>query len=181
MNILTKEELLKIISWQPYRKDWPVDRNLKEDRIEEYFGDLKAFFETNTSFESTVVQDGGLSNYLEFICYPRNKGFGKIDAITLCVSLCAPIAAYGQVGIYIDEKSFGYDFIKAENVGIIETEELSMIEQLFVPILKKRGIQILDAKEASQKISPDIYNNENCSLSLHEGDQLIYAIFQFMD
>ena len=181
MNILTTEELLKIISWQPYRKDWPVDRNIKEDRIEEYFEDLTVFLETNTSFECKVTQDGGLTNYLEFICYPLNKGFGKMEAIMLCVSLCAPIAAYGRVDIYKQEKSFGWDFINAEDVGIIETEELRTIEQLFVPILKKKGIQILDAKEASQKISPEIYNNENQSISLHEGDQLIHAIFQFMD
>lgn len=181
MNILTTGELLKIISWQPYRNDWPVDRNLKEDRIEEYFGDLKVFLEKNTSFECKITQDGGLTNYLEFICYPRNKGFGKMEAIMLCVSLCAPIAAYGRVDIHKGEKSFGWGFIKAEEVGIIEPGELKMIEQLFLPILKKKGIQILDANEASQKISRDIYKNENNSISLHEGDQLIHAIFQFMD
>jgi hypothetical protein len=179
MYTLSDDELKKIISWQPYRQDWPVDRNSNE--IEEYFGDLKEYFEKNASFECVLMEDGGVSNYLEFIFYPLNKGFGKIDAIMLCVSLCAPIAAYSQVDIYKEEKSFGYGFIKAEIVGVIESDELRIIEQLFLPQLKKKGIQILNAQEASQEISSDIYSNENYSISLSEGNQLIHALFQWMD
>ncbi len=181
MYTLTEEELKRIVSWNPYRKDWPVDRNFRDDKIEEYFGDLMRFFEKNSSFECYVSEDGGISNYLEFILYPNNKGVGKAEAIMLCISLCAPIAAYGVIGIYKEEKSFGWGSMKAETVGVIESEELKSIEQIFLPLVKRKGIEILNAEEASTEISSDIYNNENCSISLREGNQLIHALFQLMD
>jgi len=33
MQEFTEEELNRIFSWRPYRQDWPVDRNQKEDNI----------------------------------------------------------------------------------------------------------------------------------------------------
>ncbi len=181
MSTLSDDELKKIISWQPYRSDWPVDRNSKEDKIEEYFGDVMKFFKTNTSFTTKITEDGGMSNYLEFICYPNDINDGKIDAIMICLSLCAPIAIYGQISGYKEKDTFGWSFIKSENINLVESEDLKSIEQLLIPELLNKGIKLIETKEARENIPAEIYNNENGSFSLHEGNQLFHAIFQVMD
>lgn len=47
-------------------------------------------------FDTYYSEDGGLGNYLEFICYPKGHDTYEGNAVLVCVSLCAPIAAYGQ-------------------------------------------------------------------------------------
>lgn len=63
--MFTEEELNRIFSWLPYRKDWPVDRNQRKDNIEGYFGGLISKFTDNIHFETYYSQDGGMTNYLE--------------------------------------------------------------------------------------------------------------------
>jgi hypothetical protein len=52
MQEFTEEELNKNFSWLPYRQDWPVDRNQKEDNILSYYGDLVNSLTKNDSFDT---------------------------------------------------------------------------------------------------------------------------------
>ena len=69
--MLTEQEINKIFSWLPYRDSWTVDRNQIDDNIEGYYGSLIKELTNNDLFETYYSQDGGLSNYLDFICYPK--------------------------------------------------------------------------------------------------------------
>jgi hypothetical protein len=60
-------------------------------------------------------------------------------------------------------------------------EKLKMIESLVLPALAKKGIIILSAAELSEVMHPDIYVEDLHMNSLHEGNQLLHAIFQVMD
>jgi hypothetical protein len=96
-------ELMRIGDWNLYRKDWQVNRNLfsKRDGVEEYYGRLIDQLFNNEIFKCEFTQKGGMSNYLEFVCYYK-QGL-NIDAIILFVNLCAPIWAYGQIKFSISK------------------------------------------------------------------------------
>jgi hypothetical protein len=88
--MLTDQEINKIFSWQPYRDDWAIDRNQKNDNISSYYGNLINYLTKNSSFDTYYSEDGGLGNYLDFICYPKGYITYEGNAILVCISLCAP-------------------------------------------------------------------------------------------
>jgi hypothetical protein len=185
MNILTDEELKRIIAWQPYRQDWPINRNLVEDNIEFHYGSLLNSFRYNSKFNYFITEDGGISNYIGIICYPIDCTVGAIDSIMVFISLCAPIYTYGQVSVFISESpnsSFGWGYIEPEAIGVIRNHFLlESIEKEIQNIAVNEGLKMLSSEEASFKIPKDLYDNDKLTLSLHEGDQLFHAIFQVMD
>jgi hypothetical protein len=71
--MLTDQELKKVISWQPYKQDWFVDRNQSDDNVYIYYRRFILEITKNEIFDTKFTEDGGLSNYLEFICYPLRK------------------------------------------------------------------------------------------------------------
>lgn len=147
--MLTDEELDKIFSWQPYRDEWKVDRNMKENNILSEYGYLINSMTKNPLFNTYFTQDGGLGNYLEFICYPKGGIKYRGNAIIVCVSLCAPISAYGQTTLNTqsDSISVGGLFspdktceiaditlidIETEIKKIIDRQNLSLLNREFV-------------------------------------------------
>ena len=142
--MLTEQELNKIFSWLPYRDTWIIDKRGKAvyQSGKEVYQDLIYDFTNNQHFETLYSQDGGMSNYLEFFCYPINHKVGRINAIIVCVSLCAPIAAYGQTTVYSRDsrRFFGYDFLEAENVGVVIDTQLLPIQDQISAILIKHNV-----------------------------------------
>ena len=143
--MLTEHEINKVFLWLPYRETWTVDKTKRN------YNDLIQDFTDNEHFETFYSQDGGMTNYLEFFCYPVLHNGGKMNAVIVCVSLYAPTACYGQTTIhYINSRSVEHEFLKIENVGIIVDKQL-----------------LSDVAE----------NMEN----LNEGNKYLHGLFQWTD
>lgn len=176
--MLTLSEVEKIASWQPYRDNWPVDRNLTDDNILRFYGQLIKDMNNNSVFECTQTQDGSMTNYLEFICYPK-KDLQKIQqCIMVCVSLCAPVAAYGETTFEKTDKALSFSFLIPESVGMVEAAELKPIEKEIISILKKQNCEIVNKEFASQKL-PEVISQSLDSLNF--GDQVLHGLFQWTD
>lgn len=178
--MLTEQEAHKIFSWLPYRDNWAVDRNQVDDNIEGYYGDLIKELTKNNLFDTYYSQDGGLSNYLEFFCYPNGDDVYDDNAIAVYVNLCAPIAAYGQIRFTKTTNTWSWGFIKPETIGLITDSNLTDIENEVVRILKKHMLNLLD-KEFACKLLPseviEALNGENHN----EGNQYLHGLFQVTD
>jgi hypothetical protein len=179
--MLSEQEVNKIFSWLPYREGWPIDRNENDDNINSYYGILIESLTQNKSFDTHYSEDGGLGNYLEFICYPGKDKIYEGNAVLVCVSLCAPIAAYGQTTL-----SKGIDFIgwgrifSPDKVGIISDSSLTEIEKEVKNILLKQKLILLDKDFASRPLPDEVavtllYENHN------GGNQFLHGIFQKID
>jgi hypothetical protein len=179
--MLTDQEVNKIFSWLPYRSDWPVDRNQREDNIEGYYGGLVNTLTQNQLFDTYFSEDGGLGNYLEFICYPKGHNTYEGSSILVCVSLCAPVAAYGQISISKKAMSFGWSgLFSAEEIGNISDHSLSSIEIEVKNLLLEFNLSLLDKEFASKTLPDELidslrYENHN------EGNQYLHGIFQKTD
>ncbi|MCF1716844.1 hypothetical protein L0U88_19535 [Flavihumibacter sp. RY-1] len=128
--MLTEKEVNKIFSWLPYRDSWTVDRNQIDDNIKGYYGDLISKLTQNLLFDTYYSEDGGLGNYLEFMCYPKGRDTYQGNAIIVCISLCAPVAAYGQTTFSktLNTVVWGGLFI-ADKIGDITDTSLKIIEK----------------------------------------------------
>ena len=177
--MLTEQELNKIFSWLPYRPEWPVDRD-DDDTITSYYGDLISNLTKNKLFDTYYSQDGGMTNYLEFICYP--KGHTEYDgpAIMICVSLCAPIAVYGQTTFHKTTKSEGYNFITIASVGSVTAVHLKEIENEILSVLKKKWLILIDKDFASKVLPGEVAKNLE-DQNLNFGNQYLHGLFQSQD
>ena len=178
--MLTEQEVNKIISWLPYRDSWTVDRNKVDDNILGYYGDLINELSNNNLFQTYYSQDGGLSNYLEFFCYPNGHDVYDDNAIAVYVNLCAPIAAYGQIRFTKTTNSWGWGFIEPETIGLVPDTKLINIENEIIRILKKYDLNLLDKEFACKTLSNEIIEalkGENHN----EGTQYLHGLFQVTD
>ena len=178
--MLTEQEVNKIFSWSPYRNSWTVDRNQIDDNIESYYGDLIKELTKNNLFETYYSQDGGLSNYLEFICYPTGHDVYDDKAILICVSLCAPIAAFGQTTFTKTIDSWGWGFIKPETIGLVSDNNLADIKNEIIGIINKYKLNLLDKEFVCRPLPNEViealkYENHN------EGNQYLHGLFQVTD
>lgn len=140
---MSDQEVNRVFSWRPYRDDWTVDRNKRDDNIESYYGELIHNLTKNPSFDTYYSEGGGLGNYLEFFCYPEGHRTYTGNAILVCVSLCAPIAAYGQTTLnkQLDFIGFGSIFRPEERVYV--TPGLMLIIDMQMKIYSKAWIYSL--------------------------------------
>jgi hypothetical protein len=180
MQEFTEEELNRIFSWLPYRQDWQVDRNQEEDNILSYYGDLINSLTKNDSFDTYYSEDGGLGNYLEFICYPR--GYNEYDgnAILVCISLCSPIAGYGQIKFHKTLKSWSWGLFNPDSIGLISDKQLTEIETGINDILKRNNLNLIDQEFASRPLPETIAESlqgENHNI----GNQYLHGLFQKID
>ncbi len=176
--MLTYEELKRIVSWQPYRDDWPVDRNKIDDNVKIYYGSLIENFKFNDVFDSTITEDEGMGTFLEILCHTQEEKFFNENCIMVCISLCSPYAAYGQIKFSKDENGMAWSWLDAETVGIIYDEKLKSIELEVIRILKNNNLIVIDNEYAKQELPDELSKNID---SLHEGNQIINALFQIMD
>jgi hypothetical protein len=179
--MLTEQELQKVFSWLPYRQDWPVDTSQNDDSIDLYYGDLIKSLTQNRLFDTFYSEDGGLGNYLEFICYPVGHKTYEGNAILVCVSLCSPVASYGQTTL-----SKGVDFIgwgnlfSPEKAGLISDNSLTEIEKEIKGVLTTQRLTLLDKEFAGRPLPDDVA--ENLTLENHnKGSQYLHGIFQKTD
>ena len=179
--MLTEQELNKVFSWQPYRDSWTVDRNQVEDNINSYYGELICKLTQNLIFDTQYSEDGGLGNYLEFICYPKGHDTYEGNALIVCVSLCAPVVAYGQLTISKRPGSFGWSgLFSADTIGDITDATLTNIENEVKSILVQNNLSLLDKEFASRRLPDAViealrYDNHN------DGEQYLQGIFQKTD
>lgn len=175
LKMLTEAELNRIYSWLPYRESWIVD---KSGQVAFYEGLIQEIT-SNQKFECFFSQDGGTTNYLEFYCYPINHKFGKLNSIIVCVSLCAPIAAYGQSTIdFIDIRTIGHEFLKIENINSVFDKKLLFIEQEIKAILGRYDLYLIDKDFANRELPRDIFESME---NLNEGSKILNGLFQWTD
>ena len=168
-----------IFNWLPYRDTWPIDRNRVDDNIDIHYGSLISEITHNSIFSTGQTQDGGMSNYLEFICYPKGFEFDSGPAIMLCISLCAPIAAYGEVKFTKNHNYFGLSgFIEPESVGVVTQDMLIPVRANIVEILKKHEIGVIEAQVACKPLPGAIIASME---NLNFGRQYLHGLFQWMD
>ncbi|HPG10505.1 MAG TPA: hypothetical protein PLU37_03175 [Chitinophagaceae bacterium] len=179
--MLTEQEVNKIFSWLPYRDSWIVDRNQIYNNINAYYGDLISKLTQNSLFDTYYSEDGGLGNYLEFMCYPKGQDTYRGNAIIVCISLCAPIAAYGQTTFSKtpDSTSWGGLF-SVDEIGNITDTSLTNIEKEIKSLLLHHNLTLLDKEFASKKLPDEVieamrHENHN------DGDQYLQGIFQKTD
>ena len=87
------------------------------------------------------------------------------NAILVCISLCAPIAAYGQITL---NKRVNYiacgGLFRAEEIGDIPDNSLASIVNEIKSILSQQNLSLLDKKFASKQLPDEIVEalrNEN--------------------
>ena len=177
--MLTAQELNKIYSWLPYRNDWPINPREKEDNIETYYGSLIYRFTHHGSFNCYNPQDGSTSNFLEFICYPRQDLY-KGNAIAVYISLCAPFGCYGQTQFFTNEKYSGHNFLKPEMVGIVTDKELRPIEEEVIDILKDNDVKLISQEFTNRELPQDIIDKMK-NTNLNKGDRYLHGLFQCHD
>jgi hypothetical protein len=179
--MLTQEELDRIFAWNPYRDDWPVNRNVHDDNIGSHYGELIHSLTHNNFFESYYSEDGGMANYLEFVCFPLERNYESGYAILVCISLCSPYAAYGQTTFHKTNNFFGWGgMFPAEDIGVITDPRLVKIEQEIRLILARQGLFLIDSDLACRPLPEEIalqLESENHN----EGRQYLHGIFQKSD
>lgn len=179
--MLTQHEVNAIFDWQPYRSDWPVDRNIIHDNIEQYYGELIRALTTDPSFETYYSEDGNMGNYLEFFCYPPVDGRYDGNAVIVTVSLCAPVGAYGQSSFFKDQKTIAWGgLFPPEKINEISDGSLKAIEHRIKELLNKHQVTLLDKDFVCQPLPDEIaealrYENHNT------GSQFLHGIFQKTD
>ncbi len=179
--MLSEEELNRICLYQPYRDGWILGFDPYQHEIDNYYGKLIESLTQNQLFETNYLKYNS-GNYLEFICYPKINGNIYIgNAIILCVSLFAPIAAYGQIDIHKEDKFFGWNgLFKPELTRIINDTELFKIEKEIIILISKQKLTLLDPLFVSKLLPEQIYNDikdENHNF----GNQYLHGIFQKFD
>lgn len=179
--MLTEQEINRIFSWLPYREDWPVDRNQSNDNIETYYGELIRQITQNKLFDTYYSEDGGLGNYLEFFCYPIGHRTYEGNAVLVCVSLCAPVAAYGQTTMWKTSDSFGWgEMFSPDKVNVISDVGLFEIEKEIQNIFRNHKLTLVDKVFAGRPLPAEVaeslkYENHN------EGNQYLHGLFQKTD
>jgi len=174
--MLSEQELNKIFSWLPYETNWPIDRNGKGDSIESYFRRLLYRIRNNGSFNTYQSQDGSLSNYLEFFCFPKADLYNG-NAIAVYVSLCAPIACYGQTEFFRNENYTGHNFLRPDQVGVVIDDRLKIIEEEIIDILGENQLELLNKEFANRPLPEKIVDNLKNS-NLNVGDRYLHGLFQ---
>lgn len=179
MTDLTFDEIEKIGKWKPYRPEWPINIGLPfgEGKQLERYERLIHSFTKNEKFETIQYQDGGMSNFIEFICFlPKSQGLNH-EAIDVFINLCAPIATYGQVEFFRQRDSHGLNHPEAKDLGQINTENLNDIEEEVKRILSANDVAILPTQFLDQELLPGLVIEEN----LLEGQKLFNYLFQWTD
>jgi hypothetical protein len=180
-QILTEQEIMKIFSWQPYREDWPADRNRSDDNIVGYYGEIIKSLTQNELFDTYYSEDGGLGNYLEFFCYPAGQNVYEGNSILVCVSLCAPIAAYGQTAFLKTNNSIRWGPLFApEMTGVINDTKLLAIAKEIKSIFNCHNIDLVDKEFASRLLPIEVAKNLEGE-NHNEGNQYLHGLFQKTD
>ncbi|RYY21751.1 MAG: hypothetical protein EOO04_17660 [Chitinophagaceae bacterium] len=175
--MLSESELERIFAWKPYRTEWPVDRSALEQTVLSHYGPLIKDMVNSPAFDCTQTQTGETTNYLEFLCYPPGKVV-NIDraGVLVCVSLCAPLVAYGETVYKKDKKSFAYAFPDPGHLGVIETLNLLPVEKELKNIFSKHQLEIVSSEYAAQPLNKEMADNLD---SLNFGHTKLHALFQW--
>jgi hypothetical protein len=174
----TTTELTNIVEWKPYRPEWPIRLQEKEDGIEAHFGALIHAFTEHTDFDVAITQDGSMSNFLEIVCFIPQQTGGNSPALIVCISFCAPIAAFAEIEAYISEETLGWDTLDYNTIGKVKSPILEPIKNAVVAILEQHQLPLLDPDYAAELLSPELLDKVNAP---HDENRIIHGIFQWED
>ncbi|MFM7855501.1 MAG: hypothetical protein ACKO96_27145, partial [Flammeovirgaceae bacterium] len=176
---LTLDEIKKIGEWKPYRQVWDFNHIFStedETEIEQHYKKISYAFTDNIHFDCIESQDGGLTNYLEYLCYkPKSSGL-EIESIVVYINLNAPIATYGQARMFIQGKDFGLTHPRVNDLGQIKNDSLKEIETEIKSILTRHGIINLDKEFLEKELADGLKIKEN----LLDGDRLFNYLSKFI-
>jgi hypothetical protein len=134
----------------------------------------------NDSFDTYYAEDGGLGNYLEFICYPREYNEYNGNAILVCVSVCSPIAGYGQVRFHKTPQFCSWGLFSPESTGLISDTQLIEMESEINNILKSNNLNLID-KEFACRFLPETIVESLEGENHNIGNQYLHGLFQKTD
>lgn len=154
---------------------------MAENNINAHYGELVNGLIHNPFFETYYSEDGNMGNYLEFICFPKASGDYDGNAIIVCVSLCAPLAAYGQTKFSNRIGFIGRDgLFGADNTREVSDASLKAIENEIISLLMHNQLQLLE-KEVACRLLPDEVIEAMKDDNLNFGSQYLHGIFQKTD
>jgi hypothetical protein len=172
--MLSEKEIHKIFSWLPYRESWPINLDETADNINTYYGELINAFLNNRIYNCVQWETGGMSNYIDFLCYRKGDRIFDGKAIMVMVNLCAPIAAYGVTDLIVRDTSRSNNGLTPEKVGIIDRSELQEIEIEVIRILKDAQLEVIDHEFASRILPAEVFE----ALDLKFSNKYLYGLFQ---
>jgi len=178
--VLTFNEIKRIGEWKPYRDVWDFGKELSthdKGEVESHYKKITDSFLHNSKFDCIQNQDGGMSNYISFLCYHHQSHGLHIDNVIVFISLFAPIATYGQGSMHILEKSQGWTDPSVSELGIIRNDSLKEIEKEVQKVLLTNGIEILEGDSLNLELSSGLMIKEN----LNPGDKMFNYLFQWID
>ncbi|MBX7244757.1 MAG: hypothetical protein K1X53_04620 [Candidatus Sumerlaeaceae bacterium] len=179
---LTDQELLRICDWEPYRADWPVNRNSIDDNIRARYGGLISALHDSSLLRVHQTQDGGMSNYLEFWCRPTNVPDGEAVAeILLCVCLCAPVAAYCESPQVTIPDMSGTGFLDEDSLNQTRSPSLREAEAFIRQVLVEAEVELLDKSELLKLLPAGIVLNFSLMVANPKQGLVYEGLFQFSD
>lgn len=180
--MFTKVELEKIFSWQPYRSDWKYNiHDYIYPNVKVLFNDITNDIQNNDLFSSFISFDGscGITNYLEWFCYPSKNSIYDGNAIQVRVSLCAPLVVYGQTTFRLMNDSTGWNDIEVKNISEVFDFRLIRIQKELLKIFVKHELLILTKEFASIELPSEIA--ASVKQSNHGSENYFHGLFQYID
>jgi hypothetical protein len=96
------------------------------------------------------------------------------------ISLCAPIAVYGQTTFQKLSNGYAYNFLKTDAACTVTDVQLKEIENEIINILSKNNLKVIDKEFAGKPLPKEIaedlkHENHN------QGNQYLHGLFQETD
>lgn len=180
--MFSQAELKRIFSWQPYRSDWKCDMNdYAYPVVKGLFKDIINDIQSNDLFSSFISFDcsDGMTNYLEWFCYPNKNSTYSGNAIQVRVSLCAPLVVYGQTTFSLMNDSNGWNDIEVKDIGEVFDFRLIRIQKELLKIFAKHELLILTKEFASIALPSEIA--ASVKQSNHGSENYFHGLFQYID
>lgn len=169
-------ELLNIVEWKPFRSDWPIRLQESEDQIEAHYGNLIRAFTDHEAFDVVITQDGSMSNFIEIVCFIPNQEPGQHPALLVCISLCAPVAAFVEMEVMMTQDTMSLDELDFNAIGQVKSALLIPVQKAVLHILKDNQVDLLDPDYAAQLLPPDLLDKVNAP---HDDNRIFHGIFQW--
>lgn len=98
----------------------------------------------------------------------------------VCISLCAPLSAYGQITFQKTANSYGYGFLEVNSVGVVNDNSLKEVEEEIKYILSSNKLEIINKEFAGRQLPKELLENLK-NENLNFGNQYLHGLFQLTD
>ncbi|MBV6401440.1 MAG: hypothetical protein CNIPEHKO_01741 [Anaerolineales bacterium] len=87
------------------------------------------------------------------IALPRKqKQVVQLQVVQLQLSLCLPIAVYGETCLSLSAQGYAYNFLRPESLGVVTTPDLQPVERTVATQLHIAGIKRLTPRQAAMSL-----------------------------